>query len=84
MGKQWAYRFVNRQPKLKTRFTRVYDFQRALCEDTKLIKTWFYLVSDIRTKYGVQDCDFYNFDETGFMIGIIASAMVVTRADRQR
>lgn len=38
----------------------------------------------MRTKYGVQDCDFYNFDETGFMRGIIAPAMVVTRVDRQR
>ena len=83
VGSQRAYRFVNRQPKLKTCFTRIYDFQRALCEDTKLIKTWYQLVSDMRTKYGVQDCDFYNFDETGFMMGIIAPAMVVTRADRQ-
>jgi helix-turn-helix, Psq domain/Tc5 transposase DNA-binding domain len=82
VGKQWAYRFVNRQPELKTRFTRVYDFQRALCEDTKLIQTWFQLVSNMRAKYGVQDCDFYNFDETGFMMGMISTAMVVTRSDR--
>ena len=53
VGKQWAYRVVNRQPKLRTHFTRVYDFQRALCEDTKLIQTWFHLVSNMRTKYGV-------------------------------
>ena len=33
-------------------------------------------------KYGVQDCDFYNFDETGFMMGMISAAMVVTRSDR--
>ena len=29
------------------------------------------------------DCDFYNFDETGFMIGVICASMVVTRADRR-
>jgi len=51
--KQWAYRFVSRQPELKTRFTRVYDFQRALCEDTELIHTWFRLVSNMRMKYGI-------------------------------
>lgn len=33
-------------------------------------------------KYGIQDCDFYNFDETGFMMGVICAGMVVTRADR--
>jgi hypothetical protein len=37
VGKLWAHRFVRRQPELKTRFNRVYDFQRALCEDPALI-----------------------------------------------
>jgi hypothetical protein len=36
----------------------------------------------MQAKYGIQDCDFYNFDETGFMMGVICSSMVVTRADR--
>ena len=83
VGKLWAHRFVQRQPALKTRFNRVYDFQRALCEDPELIGGWFQLVKNMRTKYGVLDCDFYNFDETGFMMGIICPAMVVTRADRR-
>src|SRR6187402_340165 len=83
VGKLWAHRFVQRQPDLKTRFSRVYDFQRALCEDPELIGAWFRLVENIRAKYGVLDCDFYNFDETGFMMGVICSAMVITRADRR-
>jgi hypothetical protein len=83
VGKLWAYRFVQRQPDLKTRFNRVYDFQRALCEDPELIGAWFRLVENMRAKYGVLDCDFYNFDETGFMMGVICPAMVVTRADRR-
>jgi hypothetical protein len=37
VGKQWAYRFVQRRPELKARFSRAYDFQRALCEDPELI-----------------------------------------------
>jgi hypothetical protein len=82
VGKNWAQRFVQRRLELKTRFNRVYDFQRALCEDPKLIGAWFQLVENMRAKYGIQDCDFYNFDETGFMMGIISPAMVVTRADR--
>ena len=83
VGKLWAHRFVQRQPALKTRFNRVYDFQRALCEDPELIGAWFRLVENMRAKYGILDCDFYNFDETGFMMGIICAAMVVTRADRR-
>jgi hypothetical protein len=48
VGKLWAYRFVQRRPELKTRFNRVYDFQRALCEDPKLIGAWFQLVQICR------------------------------------
>jgi hypothetical protein len=83
VGKHWAEKFVKRQPELKTRFTRSYDFQRALCEDPELIRKWFALVQSMKTKYGIQYCDFYNFDETGFMMGIICASMVVTRADRR-
>jgi hypothetical protein len=83
VGKCWAQRFVARRPELKTRFNRVYDFQRALCEDPELISAWFQLVENMRAKYGVVDSDFYNFDETGFMMGQICPGMVVTRADRR-
>ena len=82
-GKQWAYRFVQRRKELKTRFSRAYDFQRALCEDPDVINAWFQLVFNMRAKYGILDSDFYNFDETGFMMGVICASMVVTHADRR-
>lgn len=34
-------------------------------------------------KYGIQPEDLYNFDETGFMMGMITSSVVVTRSDRR-
>lgn len=36
----------------------------------------------MKAKFGILNCDFYNFDETGFMMGIICPAMVVTGASR--
>ncbi|KFY92481.1 hypothetical protein V500_04176 [Pseudogymnoascus sp. VKM F-4518 (FW-2643)] len=83
VSKIWAHRFVQRRLELKTRFNRAYNFQRALCEDPEKIRAWFQLVENMQAKYGIQDCDFYNFDETGFMMGVICPAMVVTRADRR-
>lgn len=84
VGKRWAYRFVKSELRLKTRLTRVYDFQRALCEDVNQIKKWFELVKNMCAKYSIQDCDFYNFDETGFMIGVISgTGMVVTSSERR-
>jgi hypothetical protein len=82
VGKRWAHNFVKRQPKLKTRFFRRYDYQRAKCEDPTIIRGWFKLVQNIIAKYGIDLIDIWNFDETGFMMGIIASGMVVTGSER--
>jgi hypothetical protein len=81
VGKRWAHNFVNRKPGLDMRWTRRYDYQRAKCEDPKVIGEWFTLVQNVKAKYGIVDDDIYNFDETGFMMGIIFAGMVVTTSD---
>ena len=81
VGIHWASNFVKRHPELRTRFQRKYDYQRAKCEDPEVIRSWFELVHNTIAKYGIQDTDIYNFDETGFMMGIISTAMVVTSSD---
>ena len=83
VGPNWTTRFIARREELKTRLNRVYDFQRAACEHAELIGAWFKLVDNMKAKYGIADSDFYNFDETGFMMGLICASMVVTRANRQ-
>ena len=83
VGKQWPYRFVQRREELRTRFSRAYDFQRALLEDPAELHKWFRLFWNMRHKWGIVDSDIYNFDETGFMMGMICGQMVVTRADRR-
>jgi len=83
VGRNWTSNFIRRHPELKTRFTRKYDYQRALCEDPSLIRGWFTLVQDVMAKYGIDGADIHNFDETGFMMGVISSAMVVTSAERR-
>ncbi|KAL0940553.1 transposase [Colletotrichum truncatum] len=70
VGKRWASNFVKRQLQLRTRFFQV-------------IRGWFSLVKNTIAKYGIADADIYNFDETGFMMGVIASGMVVTSAERR-
>ncbi|KAJ3469699.1 hypothetical protein MRS44_003764 [Fusarium solani] len=72
-----------RHPDLKTRFFRKYDYQRAKCEDPIIIRNWFRLVGNTIAKYGIRSDDLYNFDETGFLMGMIASGMVVTGSERR-
>jgi len=81
VASRWANSFVSRQPDLRTCFTRKYDYQRAQCEDPEVIGRWFNLVRNTIAKYGIQDADIYNFDETGFMMGIISTTIVVTSSD---
>jgi len=82
VGKNWPARFITRRPELKTRFNRVYNYQRGLYEDPVILKLWFRLVTNIRAKYSITDTDFYNFNETGFIMGIIRPGIVVTRSNR--
>lgn len=65
------------------RYFQKCDYKRALCEDPELICGWFALVQNTIAKYGVVESDIYNFNETGFMMGIISTGMVVTSADRR-
>jgi DDE superfamily endonuclease/helix-turn-helix, Psq domain/Tc5 transposase DNA-binding domain len=82
IGQRWVYNLVRRHKALKSNFNRKYDYQRAKCEDPALIRPWFQLVRNIIEKYGILDADIYNFDETGFQMGVISTAKVITGAER--
>jgi predicted HTH domain antitoxin len=81
VGKNWVGNFVKRHPELDTRFSKRYNYERARCEDPKIIMEWFNLVQKTICDYGIDSDDIYNFDETGFAMGLIATAKVVTRAE---
>jgi DNA-binding Lrp family transcriptional regulator len=82
VGKNWAENFIRRQPELRTQKTRSYDNQRALCEDPEKIRAWFRLVANFTAKFGIRVEDIYNFDEAGFLMGILGTTTVVTSSDR--
>jgi hypothetical protein len=81
VGKNWVSRFVQRQSELQTKWNRKFHSQRALCEDPVRISAWFKLVEDTRVRYGIADQDVFNFDETGFMIGVASTSKVITSSD---
>jgi len=81
VGVNWVFNYIKRYPALKTRFSRRYDYQRAQCEDPTVMRKWFDLVQRTINENGIQPDDIYNFDETGFAMGLIATAKVVTRAE---
>ena len=80
---RWASNFVKREPGLKSRMTRQRDHQRILCSDQAVIGPWFDLVQNVKVKYGILNDDTYNFDETGFTMGVGNRVKVVTASERR-
>ena len=83
VGKNWVTNFVKRYPLLQAKYNRKYDYQRAMCEDRGQIEGWFRLVRNTIAKYGILQEDIYNFDETGFQMGVISTSKVVTCSERR-
>jgi hypothetical protein len=78
IGKNWVSSFLKRNKDLKSKYLRRYNYQRAKCEDPKVIGEFFDAFQKAIIDYGIVDDDIYNFDETGFAMGIIATAKVIT------
>ena len=81
VSEKWVYNFINRHDEIKTRFSRRYNHKRAKCEDPKIIQEWFDRIQITIMQHGIAYEDIYNFDETGFAMGLVATAKVVTRAE---
>ncbi|KJZ69566.1 hypothetical protein HIM_11044 [Hirsutella minnesotensis 3608] len=83
VGENWVRKFVGRHGEIKAKYSRRYDYQRAKCEDPQKIQGWYDRVAATKQKWGILDEDVYNFDETGFQMGVAATARVLTRSDRR-
>ncbi|KAJ5143093.1 uncharacterized protein N7515_001880 [Penicillium bovifimosum] len=62
------------------RYSRKYDYQRAVLEDPNVIIEWFKLVEKTIAQYGITSDDIYNFDESGFAMGVSATTKVITQS----
>jgi hypothetical protein len=82
VGEKWVNRFINRHTELQSKFSRKYDYKRALCEDPKVIREWFDLVRNTIKKYGILLEDIYNFDKIKFLIGVITTMRVITGSEK--
>ena len=72
---------MKRYSELSSRFSRRYNYERAKYEDPKVIREWFTLMQKTIIENGIDSDDIYNFDETGFAIGLTTTAKVITRAE---
>jgi hypothetical protein len=81
VGINWVTRLIQRRPDVRSQLSRPRDYRRVLCSDPAIIRPWFDVVASTKAKYGIQDEDTYNFDETGFQIGLGGTVKVVTASE---
>ncbi|KAJ5799040.1 uncharacterized protein N7503_006545 [Penicillium pulvis] len=53
IGKNWPSAFIQRRNELRTRFSRRYDYQRALNENPKSLQEWFKTIQRIIDENGI-------------------------------
>jgi hypothetical protein len=83
VGKHWVDNFKTRTPEIKLKRSHPYNRQQALNEDPRIITPWFKLVANTKAKYSIGNDDTYNFDETGFIMGLIQGQMVFTGSEKR-
>jgi hypothetical protein len=76
VGVNWLRRWAGRHDDLIAKYLRKYDYQRAKYEDPEILTKWFNLVDIIIKRYGIITNDIFNFDETGFQMGVITTAKI--------
>ena len=81
VGKNRVSRFINTQPEFQTKWNHKFHSQYAKCEDLVTINTWFKRVKETRLAYSIFNKNTYNFNEIGFMMGVIVILKVVISSD---
>jgi hypothetical protein len=83
VGQHWVSRFLGRHPEYTLKRQKVLDLERKRAESYENLQNWFRLLQDAITSFGIDSDDIWNFDETGFRIGVGRDQLVITKQQRQ-
>jgi hypothetical protein len=75
---RWARAWLRREPDIYVRRQRHLELNRRLSHDVDTIRTWYEGFHNLVVQYGVDAADIWNFDETGFRIGIGKDQWILT------
>jgi len=78
VGLAWAPRFLERYPEFHIRKQRSLDYERRKPYNPEVLLNWFQRYKSICEEKGIVSSDIYNFDETGFRIGMRKNQWTIT------
>ena len=79
VSEKWLNRWLGRHPEYKKRRSRAIELDRKRAEDHEVIQEWFQKLHRTIQNHGILKEDIYNFDETGFNIGVGRDQWIITR-----
>ncbi|KDN61366.1 putative transposase [Colletotrichum sublineola] len=82
VGINWVHRFLHRHGYSSIN-DKVLDAARQHAENVESFQAYFEQLKEAVEKYGIQEEDIWNMDETGFCIGVGKDQMVITRQKRE-
>lgn len=82
VGPNWTTRFLKRHPELHIRKQKPIDILRQAACDPQAISEWFRRLATTWGEYNFLPDDVWNFDETGFRIGMGRKQRIVTTAPK--
>lgn len=78
VSENWTSRFLERHPEYHKRVSKPLDIERSAAHDVEILEQWFALFKRTMEEYGIQLSDVWNFDETGYNIGMAGETQVIT------
>jgi len=78
VSSSWTNRFLDRHPEFYIRKQKTLEEERKRAHDPKTILDWFQRFRLLCEEKGIVKEDLYNFDETGFRIGVGRDQWILT------
>jgi hypothetical protein len=76
LGRDYFQRYITTNPHIYKIKQKSKDIDRIVAQQIEEISKFFEVFLETIIKYGVQPSDMWNFDETGFRIGIGGNVQV--------
>jgi len=84
VGNHWPQRFLDRHPEYFAIKQQPISIDRKRAQDPRALDVWYNTLNEVIQKHEIQPEDQWNFDESGFSIGMSRDKTIITRDKSRR
>ena len=79
IGEHWVTQFKKWHPEFYEHTSRPLKIDRNVAQDENALKLWFEVFNQTMMENEILPSDLWNFDETGFNIGMAGNTVILTK-----